>query len=757
MKKLFFIFYFSLFITHYSFSQSGWYNTFFNNTYPFTKIVKRDSLNYFAYNSNNKYYYLSSNSGNNWFCYKENYFDSSRTVLDCIFLNSQTGLIAGINSQSYRGVLLKTTNGGINWIEKNLGTSFNISEYRNLCFLNMNTGWVGVRIYPNAYLFKTTNGGENWSYTIFPNSFLLNTVVFKDIMNGWVMGYSQFLANTTDGGVTWNNKTINNIPSTVNVNYTKLFPVSNNELWALASSGYGPVYSYILKSTNGGNNWALNYLYTDSLSSNSNSFRDIYFQNSNTGFVTGTYSFFMKTTNSGINWTRIYPSYDVGFSAVIHSVLFSGNNDIFGAGGNYDYNYIIKSTNAGLNWVKKHQNWDINFRKIRFSNYNTGFAIADTGRIYRTTNAGINWDLNFYNNSFYFKDISFKSSSTGFAISSDSNHSYFAKIFKTTNAGNNWIQVYSKFGKQVFSLCFLDNQTGFVGCDTNRLLYTSNSGLNWGTITIPNSNAYNIDNIFFLNQTTGWIFGYYYISYPPHYSYSKSSIWKSTNSGLNWSIIYDSVVMSVANKVQFLNDTLGYKATYTLFKTNNGGVNWVAVTLPIISSHSFHFLDQNTGWVSGGNASNSTVIIKTTNAGITWFTQLAASSGQISSLYAFDNDNAWFCGYENMIYKTTDGGGNIGIKKINSSVSSAFSLSQNYPNPFNPTTNIKFSVENFKVIKLIVYDILGKEVSTLVNEKLKPGEYEVTFDGNSLSSGIYFYSMYADGNLIVTKKMLLIK
>jgi hypothetical protein len=92
-------------------------------------------------------------------------------------------------------------------------------------------------------------------------------------------------------------------------------------------------------------------------------------------------------------------------------------------------------------------------------------------------------------------------------------------------------------------------------------------------------------------------------------------------------------------------------------------------------------------------------------------------------------------------------------------------LYQNYPNPFNPATKIKFEIpssENGKwkmkngLVTLVVYDALGKEVATLVNEKLQPGEYETSFDGSKLSSGIYFYKLSA-GDYQETKRMVLIK
>jgi hypothetical protein len=85
-----------------------------------------------------------------------------------------------------------------------------------------------------------------------------------------------------------------------------------------------------------------------------------------------------------------------------------------------------------------------------------------------------------------------------------------------------------------------------------------------------------------------------------------------------------------------------------------------------------------------------------------------------------------------------------------------FNLKQNYPNPFNPTTNIKFDVAKLSNVKIVVFDVMGREVQTLVNESMKPGTYETKFDGAKLTSGVYFYKITA-GDFSQTKRMLMIK
>jgi hypothetical protein len=110
----------------------------------------------------------------------------------------------------------------------------------------------------------------------------------------------------------------------------------------------------------------------------------------------------------------------------------------------------------------------------------------------------------------------------------------------------------------------------------------------------------------------------------------------------------------------------------------------------------------------------------------------------------------------------------IGITPISTEVPEQFSLQQNYPNPFNPVTKIRFAIpSNVKRetsnVKLIVYDILGRELTGLVNENIKPGIYEVDWDAYGYPSGVYFYRLIvrqagsSTGDFVETKKMILVK
>jgi hypothetical protein len=156
---------------------------------------------------------------------------------------------------------------------------------------------------------------------------------------------------------------------------------------------------------------------------------------------------------------------------------------------------------------------------------------------------------------------------------------------------------------------------------------------------------------------------------------------------------------------------------------------------------------------------------RSTDAGISWgtdtrltnnnynsFSPSVAVSGSAVHVVWYDERDG---NYE-IYYKRDPTGNTIGIKNISSEIPSSYSLEQNYPNPFNNTSNLKFQIVNNGDVKLVVYDIMGREVQTLVNESLKPGTYKVTFDGSNLPSGIYFYRLETP-DFVQTNKMILLK
>ncbi|MBZ0204204.1 MAG: T9SS type A sorting domain-containing protein [Ignavibacteria bacterium] len=109
-----------------------------------------------------------------------------------------------------------------------------------------------------------------------------------------------------------------------------------------------------------------------------------------------------------------------------------------------------------------------------------------------------------------------------------------------------------------------------------------------------------------------------------------------------------------------------------------------------------------------------------------------------------------------IIYDDSPGGNTPSVNMDDLTIPKSYELSQNYPNPFNPSTTIEYSIPNNAEVTLKIYDILGKEVATLVNEFKSTGTYIVNWNASNYSSGPYFYRLTA-GDYTQTKKMFLVK
>ena len=114
--------------------------------------------------------------------------------------------------------------------------------------------------------------------------------------------------------------------------------------------------------------------------------------------------------------------------------------------------------------------------------------------------------------------------------------------------------------------------------------------------------------------------------------------------------------------------------------------------------------------------------------------------------------------YDTLSFLTTD------VEDEQGDLPTVFALEQNYPNPFNPATTINYSIPavetghapSLQHVNLVIYDLLGREVATLVNEQQRPGSYTVNFDASGFSSGVYFYKLTA-GQFTESKKMILLR
>jgi len=274
---------------------------------------------------------------------------------------------------------------------------------------------------------------------------------------------------------------------------------------------------------------------------------------------------------------------------------------------------------------------------------------------------------------------------------------------------------------------------------------SSDNGTNWSQIGLSNLNIMSIfafDNIILAGT----------ISYGIYYSLNDGNTWIQSN-------LYNTGV----NAFQKSGNKIYAATNYGIYYSTNNGITWIRLSLEK-AVMSINIIGNNIIAGTEMEPSDSAGVYISTNLGINW-TRINQGFNVIPSVYGmFIVDNYILAGtFRNSVWRRSLSE-IIGIQNISSNIPDKFSLYQNYPNPFNPVTKIKFDVAsgfplgargNDRIV-LKVYDILGKEIQTLVNEKLNPGTYEVTFDGSKCASGVYFYRLTTD-NFSEIKKMILLK
>jgi len=413
----------------------------------------------------------------------------------------------------------------------------------------------------------------------------------------------------------------------------------------------------------------------------------------------------------------------------------------------YDDTYFI---NAYTGWI------------IQGTNY---YIPNDTGKVFKTTDGGQNWSLVNKKITSYLRSTGYFSETTGIIGTLDSNHI----LFRTTDGGYNWVDIASSIqGVKPSAICGISIVNSNVAYASGRyycpanLIRTTNAGLNWVSIPIDTSLARSLVDCYFWSQDSGFVVGGYS---PINQFYTGNAVILMTyNGGVNWTRVYKSTRTGEwCWKIQFINRLQGFASIEreslptNILKTTNGGVNWIEILLPnyIGNLEGIGFINANTGWVGGWGANFiAGPTYQTTNGGLNW--QQTTWGINVNRFRFLSDTIAYAVG--RTVYKYSKDP--VGIKNISSEIPPHYKLYQNYPNPFNPSTKIRFDisseVNNSDNVRLIVFDVLGKEIETLVNENLRPGSYEIVWDASKYPSGIYFYKIFT-GSFTNTNKMMLIK
>jgi photosystem II stability/assembly factor-like uncharacterized protein len=396
------------------------------------------------------------------------------------------------------------------------------------------------------------------------------------------------------------------------------------------------------------------------------------------------------------------------------------------------------------------------YEDIYFLNNSTGWIIAYSGKIYRTNNGGNSW-TNTYASGFSnkFRSVGFFDSTTGIigTLYSDTN----LIMYRTTDGGSTIAPVSNVAGVRPKGICGISivNQTTAYACGRYYIpagiIKTTDKGITWKVVFNDSSLAKSLIDCYFWSADSGIAVGGY--TNDNNYNNGSAVIIKTTNGGMSWDrVLITSRTGEWCWKISFISRNIGFVSieresgfSYIL-KTTDNGSNWSEIPFMAYDQEGIGFVNENTGWVGGWTGPT----YQTTNGGANW--QLAGWGTYVNRFRFLNDSLAYAVGDKAYKYSV----GPLGIKNSSDISPVDYSLHQNFPNPFNPETIIKFDipVNGFTTVK--VFDILGTEVSTLVNEDKKAGEYSVHFNGVYLPSGVYFCRLVSN-KYSETRRMVLMK
>jgi len=656
----------------------------------------------------------------------------------------------------YGDGIFKSTNAGITWVQ--VAPYSMCSKYSEIIVdpANPNIVYAGGA----AGVFKSTNAGASWSTVLSLGN--INAMVM-DFTNSQILYITSSASTgvgavrkTTNGGTTWTNLSGGLPTSGAGRAPMVMSDADNLTLYVGFAASSGGSLLGLYKTTNGGDNWTLqnnttNYMGTQGWYDNALAIRS----GSTTTVVVGGLDLY-SSTNSGTTLTK-KTTWSTSFAeqfchADIHSLAYNPlNNRLYccSDGGIYsssndganwvDHNATIStlqyqsadydpvnpslmqggtqdnnkqtSTNNGLVWIQR-TTGDGGYTIIDAQNPVFVYGQYVNGSIQRSGNSGgsfTNITPSGSTGGLFYNPYEMASGNSQFIVFGRADV-WITSTARTASTSTGWTQIATSAvtGGSVSGIG-IGNGTAptqiYIGTSGGRILSTGNGGANWTTVT---GFAYVSD--FAVDKTDDKIC---YASCGGTSAASK--VFKTTNGGLNWvhigsgipNIAVNTIILRNASpRALFVGTDLG------VYMSSNEGANWSLFNtgMPTVEVYDLKYRETNK-------------------------ILLAATHGR----GCFKIDLTGFTGINN-----------------NNITAESFSLGQNYPNPFNPATKIRYSIPNSSFVTLKVYDILGHEVETVISGMQTRGVYDVQWDGSKYSSGVYIYRINA-GSFNDSKMMLLVK
>jgi hypothetical protein len=673
--------------------------------------------------------------------------------------------------------IYKSTNSGLNWTFIGLQNSFSIGNI-SINPLNPNEIYAAAagslrHNNPERGIYKSTNAGSTWTQSLFIADSVGAIDVAVDPSNPtrvfaamWERtrresyikygGPKSALYLSTNSGLNW---------SVVNGGFPSNDPTLGRISLDISASNSQIIYALIsrtdgssgglYKSTNGGVNWSL---INSSVASSSNyawfnRICKVNPTNLNQVFCGGLYM--EESVNGGTSFPTIFSSIHVDH----HAVCYAPSNTsyiVIGNDGGIDY-----STNGGSSFSSSPSLPVTQFYAgdVSYQNPSVMIGGAQDNGTNMTTGSVTTWNEVNGGDGFYCL-IDYQNSLRMYASSQN------GAFVRSTNGGASFSSATSGL-----DITYTNWSTPIVMDKTNPLILyvgtykvfkTTNGAVSWTAISPDLAKAHiaNLGTITTVDVSKS----------NPNVIYAgtdDANVWVTTNSGTNWNLINSGLPNRWVTRVTVHPDSAnlcyvtlsGYKIDSTgahIFRTTNYGTNWISINSNLpdapINDVVIDPFTSNKLYIGTDYG-----VMITTNLGQSW---AIMGNGLPSNVPVHDltihapsaKMVAWTHGRSTFSIEIA------AIQNISSQNNRAngYKLFQNYPNPFNPATNIKFGIPENGVVIIKVYDVLGKEIAALVNEKLKAGTYEIKFSNDRLPSGVYFYRLVTD-NFSETRKMILMK
>lgn len=691
------------------------------------------------------------------------------------YQNSIGGLTIRTTRGSYGIGILKSTNNGQTWT-KSLDWTQN--QRRGVMVirinpLNKNVVYAGT----SEGTYKSYNAGGNWS--LIDTTKMVTDIVINNVDTNYV-----YLAcgNLNSPG-------------------TGLYRSSNAGTSFQKMSGGLP------------NSWGGKAIYAMHKAN-----PDIIYVSIGNGSATGAGTWLCKTTNKGTNWSIVnttdYATYQGWYSHFV-GVHPTNLNDVIAAGID-----VFKSTNGGttLDIKSSWSVWDFgrtpiggpegppnyshaDHHAIEYHPTNPNiFYMANDGGVFRSTDGG---------NTFEGCNGSYQTTQFYMGASSANQDSMFSIGGMQDNAtawydGDlAWYRVIGGDGTGT-GINWQNNNIVYGAAQNLQTFRSTDKGISFSGVTMGSGG------------TVGFLAPYILGISNSNIVYSgRSIIHKSTNGTSGFTAQNGGVALNGTNPplamgISYTNPDILYVSTSpisnsnVMFRTTNGGTNFVNITNGLPNRYITDIAidpanDQNVFVVASGFGSGH--VFKSTNRGNNWIDITNGLPDLPTNAIVVDNLNSdiIYVGNDLGVYLTTNGGtnwqsyntglpvgcviydinivrlsrklrifthgnGNFERKMYDGTVSvtggneviNGYDLKQNYPNPFNPATTIEFSIPKSSFVKLVIYDICGREVEKIVNKEISPGSYRINWNAASFPSGTYFYRLQA-GEFESTKRMMLVK